>query len=125
MSLIKDKINQTNPFDVAFFACLTTIFYTAACVGEFTLPRLNAFDPTEHISRGDVRDNIDRNGLHTKAFALPCTKSSPAGEEVHWAKQKGPTDPSEAFDRHIEINSPPIDSPLFTYRTAKGYRPIT
>jgi site-specific recombinase XerD len=125
MSLVKDKIDQTSPFDVAFFACLTTIFYTAARVGEFTLPRLDAFNPAEHISRGDVRDDIDRNGLHTKVFALPRTKSSLAGEEVHWAKQEGPTDPSEAFDRHIEINSPPINGPLFAYRTTKGYRPIT
>jgi hypothetical protein len=66
MSLVKDKIDQTSPFNVAFFACLTTIFYTAARVGEFTLPRLDAFNPAEHISHGDVRDDIDRNGLHTE-----------------------------------------------------------
>ena len=37
MSLIKDKLNQIDPFDAAFFTCLTTTFYTAARVGEFTL----------------------------------------------------------------------------------------
>ena len=30
MTLIKAKLNQTDPFNLAFFACLTTIFYTAA-----------------------------------------------------------------------------------------------
>ena len=125
MSLIKDKIDQASPFDTAFFACLTTTFYTAACVGEFTLPRLNAFNPTEHITVGDVHDDIDHNGLHTKVFALPCTKSSLAGEEVHWAKQDGPTDPSRAFDKHLEINNPPIGGPLFAYKTTKGYHPLT
>ena len=125
MSLIKDKIDQASPFDTAFFASRTTTFYMAARVSEFTLPRLNAFNPAEHITVGDVRNDIDRNGLHTKVFALPCTKSSPAGEEVHWAKQDGPMDPSRAFDKHLEINNPPISSPLFAYKTTKGYRPLT
>ena len=125
ISRIKNTLDQTNPFDAAFFACLTTIFYTAARVGEFTTQRLDAFNPAEHITRGGVRDDIDRNGLHTKVFALPRTKSSSAGEEVHWARQDGPTDPSDAFDRHIVINDPPVDGPLFAYKTPKGYRPMT
>ena len=29
MSLIRDKLDQSNPFNAAFFACLTTTFYTA------------------------------------------------------------------------------------------------
>jgi len=29
ISIIKDKLDQINPFDAAFFACLTTTFYTA------------------------------------------------------------------------------------------------
>jgi hypothetical protein len=96
----------------------------AACIGEFTLPRLNTFNPAEHITVGDVHDNDNDNGLHTKVFALPHTKSSLAGEEVHWVKQDGPTDPSRAFDKHIEINSPPTDGPLFAYKTMKGYHPL-
>ena len=125
LSLIKDKLDQTSPFDMAFFMCLTTIFYTAVRVGKFTLPRLDAFNPTEHITCGSVCDDIDRNSLHTKVFPLPRTKSSPTGKEVHWAKQIGPTDPSDACNRHIKINDPPAGGPLFAYKTAKGYRPMT
>ena len=125
LSLIKDKLDQTSPFDVAFFTCFTTIFYTAVWVGKVTLLRLDAFNPTEHITCGSVRDDIDCNGLHTKVFPLPCTKSSPTGEEMHWAKQVEPTDPSDALDRHIEINDPPANGPLFAYKTAKGYQPMT
>ncbi|KAN0084274.1 hypothetical protein V8E55_007778 [Tylopilus felleus] len=117
ISLIKDKLDQTNSLDTAFFACLTTIFYLAARVGEFTLQRLDTFNPTEHITRGDARDDIDRNGLHTKVFTLPRTKSSPTGEEVHWARQDGSTDPLDAFDRHIAINDPPSTAPC--------HRPMT
>ena len=125
ISRIKNTLDQTNPFNAAFFACLTTIFYTAAQVGEFTTQRLDTFNPAEHITRGGVRDDIDHNSLHTKVFVLPRTKSSSAGEEVHWARQDGPTDPSDAFNRHIIINDPPVDGPLFAYKMPKGYRPMT
>ncbi|KAG1792974.1 uncharacterized protein HD556DRAFT_1444056 [Suillus plorans] len=43
------KLNLEEPLDVAVFACLTTIFYVTARVGEFIIPRLNAFDPNTHI----------------------------------------------------------------------------
>ena len=125
MSLIKAELDQTDPFNAAFFACLTTIFYTAACVGEFTVQRLDTFKPSEHITRRGVRDDTDRNGLHTRVFALPRTKVSPTGEEVNWAKQDRPTDPLDVFDKHIKINDPPLDGPLFAYKTEKGYRPMT
>ena len=125
ISLIRDKLNLDDPFDTAFLACLTTIFYSAARVGEFTVPRLDSFNPVQHISRTGVHDDTDCNGLHTKVFLLPCTKSCLTGEEVHWARQDGPTDPLSAFNRHISINDPPADGPLFAYKSAKGYRPMT
>ncbi|KAN0091428.1 hypothetical protein V8E55_004994 [Tylopilus felleus] len=111
ISLIKDKLDQTNSLDAAFFACLTTIFYSAAQVSKFTPQRLDAFNPTEHITHGNARNDIDRNDLHTKVFALPRTKSSPTGKEVHWARQDGSMDPLDAFDRHIAINDPPSTTP--------------
>ena len=36
-------------------------------------------------------------------------------EEVCWAKQNGPIDPSDAFNMHIKINNPPVDGLLFAY----------
>ena len=71
-----------------------------------------------------MRDDINHNSLHTKVFVLPCTKSSPAGEEVYWMRQDGSTDPLDTFNKHITINNPPINNPLFAYRTLKGYWPM-
>lgn len=51
---IKEKLTPEDPLDTAFFACLTTLFYSAAHVGEFTLKRLNVFNPVEHISPAHV-----------------------------------------------------------------------
>ena len=125
ISLIKDKLDHTNPFNIAFLTCLIMIFYTATQVGEFTTRKLDAFDPTEHISHREVHDNTDCNGLHTKVFTIPWTKSSSTSKEVHWAKQDGPTDPLEAFNRHIKINDPSASGPLFTYKGPKGHQSMT
>jgi hypothetical protein len=41
------KFDLTNPLDAAVFACLTTTFFSAARLGEFTLPSIKAFVPVE------------------------------------------------------------------------------
>ena len=58
-------------------------------------------------------------------FHLPHTKSAPSGEDVNWAKQTGPSDPSSAFENHLLINTPPVNGPLFAYRHGKGHKPLT
>jgi hypothetical protein len=41
-------LNQ--PFDVAVWACLATCFYAAARVGELTVPWLNSFNSSHHVT---------------------------------------------------------------------------
>jgi len=125
IAAIRTTLTLNEPFDAAFFACLTTVFYLVARVGEFTLKRLNAFDPVEHVTPTQVQDDTDRNGFQTKVFSLPRTKSSQNGEEVNWARQSGPTDPLAAFDNHLEVNSPPNNGPLFAYKKDCTHRPLT
>ena len=125
IAAIGRTLTLNEPFDAAFFTCLTTVFYSAARVGEFTLRQLNTFNPAEHITPAHVRDNTDRNGFHMTVFSLLQTKSSQNGEEVNWARQSGPTDPLTAFKNHLEVNSPPIDGPLFAYKKDRTHRPLT
>jgi len=42
---VKRNLDMSCALDAAVYACLTTCFYAAARLGEFTVPRLNAFDP--------------------------------------------------------------------------------
>ena len=123
MTLIKASLNQADPFDLAFFTCLMTISYMVARVGEFTIQRLDLFNPTEHITQDGMHDDTNHNGLHTKVFSLPCTKSSPSGEEVHWSRQDGPMDPSDAPDKHLSINNPPANSPLSLTKQSQVTKP--
>lgn len=118
-------LDLKNPLDAAAYACLTTCFFSCARLGEFTVPKLNGFNPSIHISLAHVSDEIDRKGLAVKRFKLPFTKTSPTGEEVFWSTQLGPCDPRAAFENHLKINSPPSSSPLFAYRYKRGWRSLT
>jgi integrase len=122
---ILTKLDPSNPLDAAVAAALTTMFFTVARVGEFTVPSVERFNPAIHVKRSDVRPEEDRHGLQVTVFALPWTKCAPAGEEVYWARQQGPADPQAALHNHFLINDPAPTDHLFAYRHAKGLRPLT
>jgi len=122
---IRDHLNPNDPLDAAVFACLTTLFFTCARVGEFTIPRLDAFDPNLHVKPSDVRKTHDRQGLEMTNFHLPRTKTALEGEDVFWAKQSGTSDPEEAFRNHLSVNEPPAEGALFSYRYKNSHRPLT
>ncbi len=50
MIAVKHQLNLDAPLDTAIFACLTTCFYAAARLGEFTVWHLDAFDPVLHVT---------------------------------------------------------------------------
>lgn len=124
---LRSQLDLMLPLDAAVFACLTTTFYSAAQLGEFTVVNLkpSSFHGSTHVTPSHVSLVQDRNGLSMTAFRIPQTKSSPAGEEVSWAQQHGLSDPEAVLASHFLVNSPPADSPLFAYRFGKGHRPLT
>ncbi|KAF4609430.1 hypothetical protein D9613_012950 [Agrocybe pediades] len=126
LSQIHEHFDMTSSLDVAVFACLTTIFWSAARVGEFTLPNLKAFNPTKHVKVSDVSHSTDRQGNPVTRFRLPHTKCSPTGEDVFWAAQSGVTNPESAFQTHITLNKPLPHEFLFSWNnTANQRRPLT
>jgi hypothetical protein len=122
---IAARLDLFNPLDAAVYSCLTTTFFTAARLGEFTLPSLKAFNPTLHVKRSDILFRQDRHGLKVTVFHLPRTKSSIDGEDVYWSSQVGIIDPEAALANHFTVNNPPHDGPLFSWRHPQGLRPLT
>ena len=49
-----EHLDLALPLHAVVFAFLTTMFFTAAHTGEFTIPNLKAFDPTRHITRAGI-----------------------------------------------------------------------
>jgi hypothetical protein len=125
ISAIRRNLLLSSPLDAAVFACLTTCFYAAARLGEFTIRRLDAFDPALHITPANLSVACSRGGDRVTVLHIPRTKSNPQGEDVFWAWQHGDTDPVAALENHKQVNHPPDDGHLFAYRHSKGYRPLT
>ena len=88
---IRRHLKLDQPRDAAVYSYLTTTFYAAACLGEFTVPNLSAFDREKHVTPSEVRIEHDRNGLSSTVFHIPKTKASMHGEDVSWLKQSGDT----------------------------------
>jgi hypothetical protein len=115
-----------DPFDAAVFACLTTCFYAAARLGEFVVPRLNAFSPACHVTVANLQVDRNPDGLEVMVLHLLHTKSAHLeGEDMFWSSHPGPTDPYEALDNHQRINQPSKTSHLFAYWHKNQLRPLT
>ncbi|KAJ7820876.1 hypothetical protein B0H14DRAFT_2832963 [Mycena olivaceomarginata] len=98
---IRRHLDLDIPLHASVYSCLTTTFWAAGRVGEFTVKTLTAFDPMKHVKPADVADTVDRNGLKMTEFNLPVTKSAPEGEKASWAKQGGDADPKTALNNHL------------------------
>ena len=46
---IKGQLQLNKPQDATIYSCLTAAFYATACLGEFTVPNLRAFNPIAHV----------------------------------------------------------------------------
>ncbi|KAF8965396.1 hypothetical protein BDZ97DRAFT_1658909 [Flammula alnicola] len=124
LSEIHARLDLTLPLDAAVFACLTTTFWAAARLGEFTVPSLKAFDPTIHVKPSDV--SVSTSGPPVTTIHVPWTKvAKEAGEDVHWAPQDV-CDPDAALKNHLAVNAPAPGAHLFSYRHTDGrIRPMT
>ena len=121
IAALSQHLDHSNPLDAAVYACLTACFYASARLGEFTVRRLDGFDPKKHVTATCLSRNQDQNGLKVTVLHLPSTKAAQMeGEDVFWARQDGPTDPKAAMANHLVINRPPDDHHLFSYEQKKG-----
>lgn len=75
---LRAKLVLTDPLDAAVFACLTTTFFTVARLGEFLVPTLTAFRPSDHVKPSDIKRDQDRDGREVTIFHLPRTKMAPS-----------------------------------------------
>ena len=123
---IRQHLSLDDPFDAAVFACLTMCFYSAARLGEFVVPRIDAFSPASHVTPANLRVDRNSDGLEVTVLHIPRTKAAQLeGEDVYWSSHPGPTDPYAALKNHLDINSPPADAHLFAYRHKGQLRPLS
>jgi hypothetical protein len=125
IAAIRRQLILDSPLDAAVFACLTTCFYAAARLGEFTVRQLDTFDPKVHITCANLSDSQSREGDEVTVLHIPITKTNMHGEDVYWAKQHGESDPVAALEHHMQLNAPLANEHFFAYHHKKGYHPLT
>ena len=125
MERICSKLDLSDPLDAAVASCLSTTFYSVTHTGEFTVPTLTAFDPTQHVKPSDISVRRDHNDLEVTVFHLPRMKCATEGEEVFWSHQDGITDPKALLENHLQVNNPPANGHLFAYKHHRGFCPLT
>lgn len=127
IKILRAHLDLDNPCDAAIFACIVTVFYCVARLGEFTVSAITKFDPAKHIIRSNVSFLRDQNDLPVIKFNLPVTKCAPEGEDVQCAPQTGCiTDPATALHNHFRINAVPPNAHLFAWKHPKsGLRPLS
>lgn len=128
---IRQAIDITSPLGASIWACITSLFYGMARMGELTVGNLSSFEAGMFVEINSVRKEIDRNGLEVTAIHIPYTKSTRAkgnsnGEDIFWAEQNNDTDPLFALNNHIRVNNPGKGEHLFAYNGLAGARrPLT
>ena len=125
MLAIRKNMDLSMPLGASAFACLATCFFATGHVGQFTIQRLDSFNPKFHISKNQLSYDQNREGQQVTVLHLPHTKASPQGEDVCWAKQDRLMNPNTVLAHHLEVNDPPQDGHLFAYRHKNGHRPLT
>ena len=126
LTTICQSLKRDKPKDAAVLACLTTAFWGTVRLGEVTMKTPMTFNPNIHVKVLDVRYGVlDKNRLEMMAIFLPWTKvAREKGKDIFWAKQEGVVDPESALANHLNINKPPPNAHLFSYRYQKGHCPM-
>lgn len=128
LKVLCDNLDRDDPGDAAILACITTVFYCVARLGEFTVPAIAKFSQSEHITRSNLSFANDPEGRPIIQFFIPFTKcNKEKGENTQCAPHPGCiTDPEAALRNHLRINQVPVHAHLFTWKHPKtGLRPLS
>ena len=74
ISKVGEQLNHTLPLDASVYACLMNSFYSIVRIGELTVPRLNSFDPTKHVTLANLHTESNQNGMEVTVLHIPHTK---------------------------------------------------
>ena len=74
---IHENLDLRTSFNAAVFACLTITFWAIARLGEFTIPKLNSFNPKVYMKYSNLNTNItNQHGNKVTTVFISWTKAS-------------------------------------------------
>jgi hypothetical protein len=121
-------LDLSNSFDVAVWACATTLWKGVCRGGEFLVPSMNKFDPKYHVTRGTrVKWAKLATGLEWVGINIPWTKTThEKGALIVLTACDKVTNPIPPLRHHLRVNGKvPPDAPFFAFETSEGWVPLT
>lgn len=122
--LLARHLCLTSPLDACCFAAACTAFWAQLRLGEILSPRASSFSAASTVCRSHLSRPLNANG--SRKCHLPFTKVRKSrGEDVVICRQADASDPIDALAIHLLVNDPPVDFPLFSYRSGDGWKFLT
>ena len=81
LRLVEKSLDINTPFDACVWAIATCAFWGLMRLGEATVKSRGAFNPSVHLTRGDVHEKRDKNDRRYVRMDLPSAKTAKPGEK--------------------------------------------
>ncbi|KII86881.1 hypothetical protein PLICRDRAFT_114194 [Plicaturopsis crispa FD-325 SS-3] len=122
--ILAQELDLSSPLDVCVLAAATSSLWGQARLGELFSPWANSFDGGYIPLRSSLGGPTTEDG--SRPLHLPWTKTrKAAGDVIMICRQNGASDPVDALERHLLVNNPPANIPLFSYKSEAGFTCLT
>ena len=135
MKALHENLDFQNSFDVAVWAAASVAFWGCCRLGELTIPSLNKYEPSRHVSNSGTVElkSCSRNENVFATIKIPWTKTTLTAGSTIVLTQMPENDPYcavQALTNHILANSHhiPHTAPLFSFLDSSdvnGWKPMT
>lgn len=131
MHKLRVGLNLRNSFDSAVWAVATVAFWSCCRLGELTVPSINKFDASRHVSQNcHVTFKTLPGGQKSAFFHILWSKSThEQGADIVITANNDVSDPYKALYHHMSVNigtGSLTSVPLFSYKVAnRNTHPLT
>jgi hypothetical protein len=124
LQILDRELDHNDPEDSCVLACALVATSSQAHLGELLPICASKHNPSKHPSVSDLQPPSTAAG--SRALHLPTSKTTgQAGATIFLCSQNDSSDPNNALNTHLQINSPPRHYPLFSHRLRDGYVALT
>ena len=119
--ILASHLSSSDPFDVCCLATASCTMWAQLHLGEILSQWEISFTPSKTVCRLHLGPPFNSNS--SRICHLPFTKVAKSkGEDICICRQNDASDPISALDRHLCVNNPPQNFPLFSYLSPHGWR---
>lgn len=121
LQVLQSTLVLTRSFDACIWAMALCAFWGLMCFREVAVTTWGAFNPAQHLTRGDVFSGKNQDGKPYARLDLPAAKTAKPGDvQSVFLVQQGDLCPLEALRILAAMVPTGVADPLFSWRDNKG-----